>query len=125
MCRVMASLLFLFALTSLYGNSGGQGQQDQPKKDAAPAGESKIQKRSYDFKDAGKSMDYFVFVPSKYAKDKKTPLMVALHGLFSTPQMILGYKGLTDLAEKHGYIVAAPMGYSTTGWYGANALIKG
>src|SRR5262249_49375001 len=27
----------------------------------------------------------------------------------------------TDLAEKHGYIVAAPMGYNPRGWYGSRA----
>jgi predicted peptidase len=30
-------------------------------------------------------------------------------------------KGLTDQAEKYGYIVVAPMGYNNGGWYGAKA----
>jgi len=34
------------------------------------------------------------------------------------------YKGLTDLAEKHGYIVVAPMGYNSGGWYGASIPFK-
>src|SRR5262249_48765286 len=28
-------------------------------------------------------------------------------------------RGLTEQAEKYGYIVVAPMGYNSTGWYGA------
>lgn len=78
----------------------------------------KVLKRTYDFKDAGKEMEYALFVPKKYDKDKKSPLMIALHGLGSNPQQIIRYPGLTDLAEKHGYIVAAPMGYNSKGWYG-------
>lgn len=83
-----------------------------------PAAAGKIQKKTYDFKEAGKEMEYSLFVSSKYDKEKPTPLMLALHGLGSNPQQIMRYKGLTDLAEKHGYIVAAPMGYNASGWYG-------
>lgn len=81
--------------------------------------QSRIQKKTYDFKEAGKEMEYALFVPSKYDKAKPAPLVVALHGLFSNPQQIMRYPGLTDLAERHGYVVAAPMGYNTSGWYGA------
>jgi dipeptidyl aminopeptidase/acylaminoacyl peptidase len=58
-------------------------------------------------------------VPTKYDKAKPTPLIVALHGLGSTPTAIIRYSGLTDLAEERGYIVVAPMGYNTGGWYGS------
>jgi poly(3-hydroxybutyrate) depolymerase len=67
-------------------------------------------------------MEYALFVHSKYDKEKKNPLMLALHGLNSNPQQIMRYQGLTDLAEKHGYIVAAPMGYNKAGWYGQATL---
>jgi len=87
----------------------------QDKKDTR----ERIQKKTYDFKDAGKEMEYALFVPSKYDKEKKTPLLVALHGLGSNPQQIMRYPALTDQAEKHGYVVVAPMGYNTGGWYGA------
>lgn len=93
--------------------------QEQPKKDQPEPTTSRIQKKTYDFKEAGKEMEYALFVPSKYDKEKKTPLMVALHGLGSNPQQIMRYRGLTDLAEKHGYIVVAPMGYNSSGWYGS------
>jgi poly(3-hydroxybutyrate) depolymerase len=101
--------------------------QDGEKK---PDGKSqaRIQKRTYDFKEAGKDMEYALFVPTTYAKEKKSPLIVALHGLGSNPQQIMKYRGLTDLAEKHGYIVVAPMGYNSSGWYGVkvpNKLGKG
>jgi poly(3-hydroxybutyrate) depolymerase len=86
--------------------------------------QGRIQKRTYDFKEAKKEMEYALFVPSKYDKDKKTPLMIALHGLGGNPQQIIRYRGLTDLAEKYGFIVAAPMGYNSSGWYGAKRPTK-
>ena len=78
-----------------------------------------IQRRTYDFRAAGKEMEYALFLPSGYQEDQQTPLVVALHGLGSNPQQIIRYPGLTRLAEKHGYIVVAPMGYNSRGWYGS------
>jgi poly(3-hydroxybutyrate) depolymerase len=79
----------------------------------------RIQQRTYEFKDAdNKKMDYSLFVPKGYDKERKTPLVVALHGLGSNPQQIMKYTGLTDAAQKHGFIVVAPMGYNSRGWYG-------
>lgn len=86
--------------------------------------QSRIEKKTYDFKDAGKEMEYALFVPSQYESAKKVPLIIALHGLGSNPQQIIRYRGFTDLAEKHGYIIAAPMGYNSSGWYGALDLTK-
>lgn len=90
----------------------------------AKSTQSRIEKKTYEFKDAGKEMEYALFVPSHYDTAKKTPLIIALHGLGSNPQQIMRYKGFTDLAEKHGFIVAAPMGYDTSSWYGALDLTK-
>jgi poly(3-hydroxybutyrate) depolymerase len=96
----------------------GLAAQEPDKKAAGKSTTARIQKRTYEFKEAGKEMEYALFVPSGYDKERKTPLMVALHGLGSNPQQIMRYRGLTDLAEKHGYLVVAPMGYNSKGWYG-------
>src|SRR5436309_11330116 len=109
MCRY-GVLLFLALSIPLAAYEGDQ--KDKGKSQGC------IQKRTYDFKDAGKEMEYALFVPSSYDKKKKAPLLIALHGLGSNPQQILRYKGLTDQAEKYGFIVAAPMGYNPRGWYG-------
>lgn len=85
----------------------------------------RVQRKTYHFKEAGKEMEYALFVPSGYDRARKSPLVVALHGLGGNPQQIMRYRGLTDLAEKHGYVVAAPMGYNSRGWYGARAMVKG
>ncbi len=78
-----------------------------------------VLKRTYYFKQAKKKMEYCLYVPKAYDKSKAWPLMVALHGLYSTPRQIMQYRGLTKQAEKHGVIVVAPMGYNNRGWYGS------
>ena len=78
-----------------------------------------VLKRTYDFKQAKKKMEYCLYVPKAYDKSKAWPLMVALHGLYSSPRQIMRYRGLTKQAEKHGVIVVAPMGYNNHGWYGS------
>lgn len=79
---------------------------------------SRIQTLFYDFKAAGKEMEYGLFVPSSYDGKAPAPLIVALHGLAGNPRQILNYPGMLSLAEKHGYVIAAPMGYNRRGWYG-------
>jgi len=75
--------------------------------------------RTYDFKEAGKAMKYSLYIPTSYDKAKKTPLIVALHGLGSSASGIMRYPGFTRHAEKHGYLVVAPTGYNSRGWYGS------
>jgi len=111
----LAVFLLLCSLATLAG-----AQQPQQKDKGKKTGD-RIEKKTYEFKEAGKEMEYALFVPSKYAKDKKIPLMVALHGLGGNPQQMMRSRGLTDQAEQYGYIVVAPMGYNSSGWYGARA----
>ncbi|HYV37582.1 MAG TPA: hypothetical protein VE988_17890 [Gemmataceae bacterium] len=103
------------------GKAAGKGPAKGAGKGAGGAA-SKAEIRTYDFKEAKMDkMEYGLFVPSKYSKDKKTPLMIALHGLGGNPKQMMGSQGLIANAEKYGYIVAAPMGYNSSGWYGAPA----
>jgi poly(3-hydroxybutyrate) depolymerase len=115
--NIVIAVTFLFLSTA----------QAQPpaKKGPGKGTQSRVEKKTYDFKEAGKEMEYALFVPSKYDKEKKAPLILALHGLGGNPQQFMRSRGLTDQAEKHGYIVAAPMGYNERGWYGARVLGKG
>jgi predicted esterase len=69
-------------------------------------------------------MQYCVFVSSKVSRDKKNPLIISLHGLGVGPGFMCRGKAV-DLAEEGGYILAAPMGYNTSGWYGSPVLAIG
>jgi predicted peptidase len=83
----------------------------------------RVQQRAYDFAFPGGArvayvnLPYAVFVSSKVAKDKKSPLIIALHGLGGDPNTLMR-GNLLDLAEAGGYIVFAPAGYNPRGWYG-------
>ncbi len=79
----------------------------------------RIQELSYQFEEAGMAMEYQLYVPTTYDAGTPSPLMVLLHGLGSNPGGVIRYQGLTDLAEERGYIVVAPMGYNSRGWYGS------
>src|SRR5688572_18316457 len=92
--RRLGIALLVLSFTAL-----ASGQQPGTKK-VGGASASRIQKRTYDFKEAKKEMEYALFVPSKYDDKKKTPLLVALHGLGGNPQQIIRSQGLTELAEK-------------------------
>ena len=83
----------------------------------APRGQ--VLRRTYDFQAAGRQMEYALYVPRRPAPASGAPLIVALHGFLSNPQQIVRYPGFTAAAEKHGYLIVAPMGYNTRGWYGS------
>src|SRR5262245_29630394 len=84
----------------------------------------RVQNRTYHFADTNEELPYCLFVSSKVSKDKKNPLIISLHGLGIGPGFMCQGKAL-DLAEEGGYILAAPMGYSTGGWYGSPVMNLG
>ena len=84
----------------------------------------RAQTRTYHFEDTNEDLPYSLYVSSKVKKDHKAPLVVTLHGL-GAPQTIMMRKTAVDLAEEAGYILVAPMGYNTGGWYGSPAFSGG
>jgi pimeloyl-ACP methyl ester carboxylesterase len=100
-----------------------RGFQGIPRSAQPPltASQQRIFECSYHFDEADADMPYVLFVPSTYVPGKPSPLVVDLHGLNITPLMQMLFDGTTDLAERYGFIVVAPMGYSLSGWWGARA----
>jgi poly(3-hydroxybutyrate) depolymerase len=90
------------------GRGGGRGAVD-----------SRVQQRTYTFADTNEQMPYALFVSSKVTRDKKNPLIVSLHGLGGDQNtMVRESLRSVELAEQGGYILVAPMGYNSGGWYG-------
>jgi poly(3-hydroxybutyrate) depolymerase len=90
------------------GRGGGRGAVD-----------ARVQQRTYTFVDSNEQMPYALFVSSKVTKDKKSPLIVSLHGLGGDQNtMVRESLRSVELAEQGGYILVAPMGYNSGGWYG-------
>jgi poly(3-hydroxybutyrate) depolymerase len=77
-------------------------------------------RRHYRLDDAGEILPYRTYVPTSYTGTKPFPLIIALHGLGGTEDAFFDNyeKKLPPLAESHGYIVAAPLGYRVDGSYG-------
>lgn len=80
----------------------------------------RVHQRTYHFQDTNEDLPYAVFVSSKVTKDKKNPLIIALHGLGGDQNSLMRGNAL-DLAEEGGYILVGPMGYNPRGWYGTPA----
>lgn len=77
--------------------------------------------RHYVLQGADEVMPYRVYVPTGYTAAKPAPLVIALHGLGANEDSFFdGYSGLPPkLAEQHGFLMAAPLGYRVDGFYGA------
>jgi len=79
-------------------------------------------KRHYLLQAAKEIMPYHMYVPA-VCSSKVCPLVVALHGLGGTEDsMLSSFYKIPPLAEQHGFIVVAPMGYRVDGFYGYSAL---
>ena len=78
----------------------------------------RVQQRTYLFSETNEQLPYAVFVSSKVSKDKKNPLIIALHGLNGNQNTLMRGDAV-ELAEAGGYILVGPMGYNSSGWYGA------
>src|SRR5438034_127494 len=114
------SLLIAFPLAHLAApQQAGGAAAGQPAARGGGRGavDPRVQQRTYTFKDTNEEMPYAVFVSSKVSKDKKAPLIVALHGLGGDPNTLLRGNSL-QLADEGGYILVGPMGYNSGGWYG-------
>jgi predicted esterase len=76
---------------------------------------------------ANEVMPYRVYVPTSYDPSKPMPLVIALHGLGGTEDSFFdSYQQLPPkLAEKHGFLMAAPLGFRVDGFYGTRLMSAG
>jgi predicted esterase len=86
--------------------------------------DDRVELREYLFTDTNEMLPYAVFVSSKVKKDKKAPLVLALHG-FSGNHGTFMRSQCVEEAEKNGYIMVGVMGYSPTGPFGMEMRMPG
>jgi predicted esterase len=96
------------------GLGAGVGQQRRIGMDPV---DDRVHLREYHFNDTDEILPYAVFVSTKVTKDKKAPLVLALHG-FSGNHGTFMRTQCVDEAEKNGYILLGAMGYSPSGSFG-------
>lgn len=116
---LQAALCLLFSLAFAQDRGAGQsgpgaGQQRRIGGDYV---DDRVQLREYHFKETDETLPYAVFVSTKIPKDKKAPLVLALHG-FSGNHGTFMRTQCVDEAEKNGYILVGAMGYSPSGSFG-------
>ena len=105
----------------LLASSAGAQDWVQPERSQANLDAlARVEAKTYTFEEAGGiDQEYRVYVPTSYDGGRSTPLVVALHGLGSGTMYMMEYNNLVEEAERHGFLVATPMGYNARGWYGA------
>jgi predicted esterase len=79
--------------------------------------DDRVELREYLFTDTNEMLPYAVFVSSKVTRDKKAPLVLALHG-FSGNHGTFMRTQCVDEAEKNGYILVGAMGYNPAAPFG-------
>lgn len=67
-------------------------------------------KKKLDMRVMGLRRYYLVHVPINYDLKKKAPLVLVIHGAFSTPEKMEEQSGFSELADREGFLVAYPSG---------------
>jgi len=114
---VALCLLFSLALAQDRGTGQSGSVAGQQRRIGMDPVDDRVQLREYHFKDTDETLPYAVFVSTKVTKDKKAPLVLALHG-FSGNHGTFMRTQCVDEAEKNGYILVGAMGYSPSGSFG-------
>ena len=116
-CVCLSALLLIGgAPSSVLAQDWVQPERSRANLDAL----ERVDLKTYTFEEAGGiEQEYGLYVPTGYDTGRATPLVVALHGLGSGTMYMMEYNNLVELAERHGFIVATPMGFNERGWYGA------
>jgi polyhydroxybutyrate depolymerase len=68
-------------------------------------------------KAAGARRRYLVHIPRGYREGRPLPLVVVLHGAFSSGHEMETVTGLSELADRHGFLVAYPNGIGLLGLF--------
>jgi poly(3-hydroxybutyrate) depolymerase len=107
--RLFSMLIAVLAMSAGFLNA--QAPQPDPKD---PQYQAKgDQKRTYSFPGTGESIPYHLYVPMKWTKTTRLPLVVVTHGA-SQPADAPFQRGdgaLGKIAEERGYVVVAVTGY--------------
>ena len=111
----IAGLGIAFALGLSFNLSQAQPATGQPAVHSWSS-DPRVHSRSYVFTNTGEALPYAVFVSTR-VKDKPAPLIVALRGYGGNPGSFMWGPAL-NLAEAGGYIMVAPMGYTSGGNFG-------
>lgn len=92
-------------------------QADEPK----PTAETRRADIPHTLEVAGRKRFYIVHVPENYNPATPTPVVLALHGAAMNGTMMVGFTGLNETSEKHGFLAVYPSGTGTASFLTWNA----
>ena len=107
-----------FSLALLLGAAHAAVAQREARDDESAITDPRVQHRTYTMTETGETLPYALFVPTSYDGSEPYRLMVSLHGAGRQYDWLMGYAGFLDRAERDGYIVVTPLGYTRRGGYG-------
>ncbi len=96
---ILLSLLVFFSLSSCTITDAGE---DRPV--------SHTYKKKLDVRVMAARRYYLIHIPPSYNPQKKYPLVIVLHGAFSTPKQMEKETGFSRLSDKENFIAAYPSG---------------
>ncbi len=110
-CAVLSALLL--AASSLAGASAGYepGSEDPPQHSRSDRADRPLR---ISIRSAQRLRDYYLFIPGSIAPDMPAPVLLLLHGSYSTPLDVLPQ--WTEVAERAGIILVAPKSFADYGW---------
>ena len=111
--------IVILSLALLLGSASAAVAQREARDDESAITDPRVQHRSYAMQETGETIPYALFVPTSYDGSEAYRLMVSLHGAGRQYDWLMGYAGFLDRAERDGYIVVTPLGYTRRGGYGA------
>jgi len=105
--RVSRPSVFLWSLFLLLPFFSLQCAATLPEKGFPKTG---TYKKKLDIKVMGSRRYYLLHIPKHYDLSEKAPLVLVLHGAFSTPKQVEERSGFSELADREGFLVAYPSG---------------
>ena len=90
------------------------GCSSAPEPSPGLAGTTVVRKTQIKFN--GLRRSYRIHVPSGYEPQNAMPLVIVIHGAFSTAKQIEKETGFSRLADRHGFIVSYPNGIGIFGF---------
>jgi poly(3-hydroxybutyrate) depolymerase len=113
--RESLTVVALAATVALASTTAGYAQAPQPDPKAANYQAKGEQDKSYIFPGTTESIAYHIYVPMKWARNTRLPLVIVTHGANQPPtapfQRPMADPTLAKMAEERGFIVAAVTGY--------------
>ena len=111
--------ILTLSLALMLGSANAAVAQREARDDESAITDPRVQHRTYTMQETGETIPYALFVPTSYDGSEPYRLMVSLHGAGRQYDWVMGYAGFLDRAERDGYIVVTPLGYTRRGGYGA------